>query len=230
LLQLLDNIFWHAFSGSQAKFAEGTSTARRFARGFSPIIAFADPGAPDFDALVPYCDIDERFYCDGWSGPAPAGWRIEVEASMYKMVWAGGAAPLEQLAGAVRLGPQHAQQALDLALLTRPGPFGPRTLELGEYYGCFEDGRLIAMAGERLQAGLLRELSGICTHPDAQGRGLARGLTALLLRLQLARGQTPFLHVMQANTTAHDFYLRLGFRDHALSPVRVLGRVGADTA
>ncbi len=229
MLHVLDNIFWHAFSGSQAHFAEGTSTARRFARGFSPIIAFADPIAPDFDALIPYCDPDERFYCDGWSGPAPAGWRIEIEASMHKMVWAGGSAPLDKAADAVRLGPQHAKQALDLALLTRPGPFGPRTLELGDYYGCLDDGRLIAMAGERLQAGALREVSGICTHPDAQGRGLARRLTAMLVRLQLARGQTPFLHVMQANSTAHDFYLRLGFRDYRLSPVRVVSRSGCES-
>lgn len=224
MLELLDNIFWHAFSGPQAQFTEGTATARRFARGFSPIVAFADPNAPDFNALRPYCDPRERFYCDGWSGPAPSGWHIEIEASMYKMVWAGGTVPTDEAITAVRLGPQHAQQALELAELTRPGPFGLRTLELGEYYGCLANGRLIAMAGERLHAGTLREVSGICTHPDAQGHGLARGLTALLVRRQLERGQTPFLHVMQANTTAHDFYLRLGFRDYRLSPVRVVSR------
>jgi predicted GNAT family acetyltransferase len=58
-----------------------------------------------------------------------------------------------------------------LAQLTRPGPFGPRTIELGEYFGAVEDGRLVAMAGERMAASGLREISGVCTHPDHQGRG-----------------------------------------------------------
>ena len=122
------------------------------------------------------------------------------------------------------LGPAHADQAVALAALTRPGPFGPRTIELGEYFGCFEGGRLVAMAGERMHAGDLHEISGVCTHPDFQGRGLARRLVARLVRRQLARGETPFLHVMRDNAGAHGLYLRMGFRDHAEPVVRVLAR------
>ena len=89
---------------------------------------------------------------------------------------------------------------LALALLTKPGPFGPRTIELGEYFGYFDDGdRLIAMAGERMAAAGLHEISGVCTHPEHQGRGLARRLMLKLIRRQLLRGETPFLHVMRAN-------------------------------
>src|SRR5690349_7428415 len=85
--RLLDNIFWHALAGPQARFARGTPVARRYARDYSPILAFADPQSPDFAALAPYCDADERFYCDGWTGRVPAGWRIDVDSTMYKMVW-----------------------------------------------------------------------------------------------------------------------------------------------
>ena len=111
---------------------------------------------------------------------------------------------------------------LELAGLTRPGPFGPRTIELGEYFGCFDGERLVAMAGERMQAGGLREISGVCTHPDFQGRGLARRLVAKLIRRQMERNETPFLHVMRSNDGAHRLYQRMGFRDHLESVVRVV--------
>jgi predicted GNAT family acetyltransferase len=106
--------------------------------------------------------------------------------------------------------------------LTKPGPFGPRTLELGDYFGLFDGERLIAMAGERMAAGTLREISGVCTHPEHQGRGLARRLMLKLLRRQVQRGETPFLHVMRANEGAHALYQRMGFVDHRETTVRVV--------
>jgi ribosomal protein S18 acetylase RimI-like enzyme len=224
LANLLDNIFWHCLSGPHAHLSSGGPAARRYARGFSPIVGFPDPNQPDFDALAPLCDPGEQFYCDAWSGPAPAGWRIEAEATMFRMVWDAPAPDCDPAEDARPLQPAHAQQALALATLTRPGPFGPRTIELGEYFGYFEGERLIAMAGERMAAPGLREISGVCTHPDSQGRGLARKLVQKLVRRQLQRGETPFLHVMRANERAHELYLRMGFRDYCETVVRVVAR------
>jgi GNAT superfamily N-acetyltransferase len=224
MLQLLDNITWNALSGTQARFAAGAGAARRYAAGFSPILGFADPGDPDFDALAPYCESGERFYTDGWFGAARPEWQVDVESTMFKMLWEGGLPETDEAPEALPLGPQHAEQALELALLTRPGPFGPRTLELGEYFGCFEGGRLVAMAGERMQAGALREISGVCTHPDFQGRGYARRLMRKLIRRELMRGETPFLHVMRDNAGARALYRRMGFRDHRETVVRVVSR------
>jgi GNAT superfamily N-acetyltransferase len=221
-LRLLDNITWHTLAGPHAAFASGAGQARRYAQGFSPIVGFADPKRPDFEALAPHCEPGEHFYCDGWSGAAPAGWRIEVESTMFKMVWDLPMPAEDEAPEAVRLGPQHAQQALELATLTKPGPFGPRTIELGDYFGCFEGGRLMAMAGERMHAGKLREISGVCTHPDFQGRGLARRLMLKLVRLQMQRGEAPFLHVMRDNTGAKRLYQKMGFRDWRESVVRVV--------
>jgi predicted GNAT family acetyltransferase len=113
---------------------------------------------------------------------------------------------------------------LALVALTQPGPFGERTVELGEYWGVLEDGRLVAMAGERMEAGTLKEISGVCTHPAFQGRGYARRLMHRLIRLQLARGQTPFLHVMKGNDAARALYARMGFRHHGDIAVRVVSR------
>lgn len=218
---LLDNITWHTLTGPHAAFSAGTDSVRRYAAGFSPIVGFADPARADIEALEPWCRPDEQIYSDGWSGPVPARWRLHVESTMLRMVW-DHAAPGDEPVPCRPLVPADAQQALDLALLTRPGPFGLRTLELGDYLGCFEGGRLIAMAGERMHAGTLRELSGVCTDPQHQGRGLARRLMAMLMRRQRARGETPFLHVMSGNAVARRLYERMGFRVHAEAVVRVV--------
>jgi ribosomal protein S18 acetylase RimI-like enzyme len=220
----LDNIFWTALDGPHAAFSRGSPSARRYAPGFSPIIAFPDPQHPDFAALEPFCEPGERFYCDAWRGPPPAGWRIDVESTMWRMVWDAEPPETDEAEDALVLGPRHAHQALELAALTRPGPFGPRTIELGDYFGYIEDGVLIAMAGERVKAPGLREISGVCTRPGHQGRGLARRLMLKLVRCQLQRGETPFLHVMSANERAHALYLRMGFRDERETVVRVVAR------
>ena len=220
--ELLDNIFWNTLTGPHAKFAVGAGGARRYAPGFSPILGFERIDAPDFASLAPYCGAGERFYCGGWAGDLPAGWQLQAEAYMRCMRWQGETPDEEEISAAVRLGPKHAEQALELALLTNPGPFGPRTIELGEYFGCFEGGRLIAMAGERMHAGNLREVSGVCTHPDFQGRGLARRLMIKLVRRQLRRGEIPFLHVMSTNATARRLYERLGFCDYHETVVRIV--------
>lgn len=221
---LLDNIMWNCLTGPHAKFAAGAGDVRRYAPGFSPIVGCRDPQRPDFTALSNYCERGESFYIDRWSGAAPGGWQIEKEATMLKMVW-DAAMPAEDLApDAVLLRPEHAVQAVELARLTNPGPFGIRTPELGEYFGYFDRGRLIAMAGERLCIGDLHEVSGICTHPDFQGRGLAKKLTLKLVHRQLQRGKTPFLHVMSHNTPARALYEKLGFRIYLETVVRVVSR------
>jgi GNAT superfamily N-acetyltransferase len=222
--QLLDNITWFTLTGPHACYASGAKDARRYATGFSPIIGFADPLHPDFDTLADYCQVDERLYCPKWKGETPAGWCIHIEKVLFRMVWDEAMPAADEFPDAIRLGPQHAAEALELALLTNPGPFGPRTIELGEYYGWFEDGRLAAMAGERMHAGTLREISGICTHPEFRGRGLARRLTLKLIHRAMRRGETPFLHVLGNNPDARRLYRKMGFRDYRETTARIISR------
>jgi GNAT superfamily N-acetyltransferase len=226
---LLDNIIWNSLIGPHAKFATGTGDVRRYAKGFSPIVGFRNPQRPDLAALAPFCDPGEHFYCDIWSGPAPDGWQIEHEARMLKMVWEAAMPADDAAPDAVALRAQHAAQAVELATLTNPGPFGIRTIEMGEYFGYFEDSRLIAMAGERMAAGTLHEVSGICTHPQYRGRGLARRLTSKLVQRQMRRGETPFLHVMSANAAARALYENMGFRTYLETTVRVISPRAAAT-
>jgi len=218
----LDNIFWHTLNHAHAAFSSGTATARRYAQGFSPIVAFADQSRPDFAALLPFCAPGEQFYTSSWNDETTSDWKIVAESTMYRMVWDGLAPAIAAEDEFVALGPEHVAQAMELAALTKPGPFGPRTMELGDYFGCIIDGRLAAMAGERAWAGKFREISGVCTHPDFQGRGLARRLMDKVIQRAMQRGETPCLHVMCHNEGAHRLYLKMGFRDYAVSVSNVV--------
>jgi ribosomal protein S18 acetylase RimI-like enzyme len=221
---LLDNIPWHSLSGPHAEYSSGTTEARRYMSGFSPIVGFVNPRNPNFNALVELCASGEHFYCGGLSGTVPAGWRIDGETTANQMVWKGALPDADRAFAGVRLGPSHVPQVLDLVAVTQPGPFAERTIELGDYYGVFEGERLVAMAGERMAAGPLREISGVCTHPDFQGRGHARRLIEKLIRLEMQRNEIPFLHVMQDNSHARRLYERMGFRHHQAMALQVISR------
>jgi len=99
---------------------------------------------------------------------------------------------------------------MELVAVTRPGPFGARTLALGTYLGVREGGQLLAMAGDRMRVPSYVEPSAISTHPDARGRALAAYLCRLLMLAAAARGEVPFLHVHPENP-ATGLYNRLGF-------------------
>ncbi|TGU85202.1 GNAT family N-acetyltransferase, partial [Mesorhizobium sp. M00.F.Ca.ET.151.01.1.1] len=77
---------------------------------------------------------------------------------------------------------QDAAEMLALASLTKPGPFTLEALSLGEFWGVKIDGRLAAMAGERMKQPGYSELSGVCSHPDFRGGGLARLLSLFVAK------------------------------------------------
>lgn len=221
-----ENIVWHTLTGPHARFAQGQGPVRRYARGFSPILAFEDQANPVFEALSECCDIGESFYCEGWTGAVAPNWTIEVDSLMVKMVFDGGVSQRHGSLEMVELQESHAEQAVELARLTNPGPFGMRTMELGDYVGFLDGDRLTSMAGERFFAGKYREVSGVCTHPDYQGRGFARQLMVEMMRRQVDRGEIPFLHVMSSNNVARTLYESIGFKIYHETAVRVIKRIG----
>jgi predicted GNAT family acetyltransferase len=100
---------------------------------------------------------------------------------------------------------------VELAALTRPGPFLARTHTLGRFVGIRQSGRLVAMAGERFKLDGITEVSGVCTHPDWRGRGYA-GLLSRIVATRIAdRGEIPILHAFATNTAAIRLYGELGF-------------------
>jgi len=117
---------------------------------------------------------------------------------------------------------QDAAEMRALALMTKPGPFLPLTHRLGRFVGIREEGRLIAMAGERMRVPGFAEVSGVCTHPEHRGRGHAKGLMQVVVRTMLQRGETPFLHAYAAHEATVALYETLGFRIRARMHMMVI--------
>jgi predicted GNAT family acetyltransferase len=127
----------------------------------------------------------------------------------------------------VQLTDADAPEMLALATLTEPGPFLARTHTMGSFFGIRIGGRLAAMAGERMRFPGCTEVSGVCTHPDFRGLGLARRLSAAVAERIGSRGERPFLHAWKTNLPAISLYASLGFEIRAEVDVSVLERAEA---
>jgi len=85
-------------------------------------------------------------------------------------------------------------------------------MELGNFYGIFEGERLMAMAGQRTRVPGFVEVSAVCTHPDARGRGYAGNLMREVMSDIFEEGRTPYLHAF-ADNPAVRLYQSLGFTE-----------------
>jgi ribosomal protein S18 acetylase RimI-like enzyme len=218
----LDNPIWQALTTSQAHLAKAGKLARRFPNDIASLGGFLEPVQDAYDSLAAILDDVNAIglVFDSPQHP-PADWTVIAGAPLLQMICENGeiaAASSSQSTSweILELNPADAPEMMALAQLTKPGPFGLRTRELGTYLGIRHEGRLIAMAGERLRVPGFTEISAVCTHPDHLGRGHAAALmTALMERIQ-GRGEVPFLHVREDNTRAIALYERLGFRRRVL--------------
>jgi ribosomal protein S18 acetylase RimI-like enzyme len=221
----LDNVIWNALTTRQTEFAKTIGTARRFVPDVGPLAGFA-PGGVDYAALAQLADgFSVALFLDTPFLPRP-GWKILWGAPLLQMVWSGTdqSALVDVPAPIVQLGAADSAAMLALTQLTRPGPFGPRTHELGEFFGIRQDDQLVAMAGERLKVLGYTEVSAVCTHPNYLGKGYAYALMDTVIRGICARGETPFLHVRADNRRAIELYERLGFRQRVAMHFVVLER------
>lgn len=178
---------------------------------FSAVPTDADPHA--WNELAQLLGPGE--FADMFSCPAtpPPEWDPVFTLAGRQMIWTGSGDSTPEPPGAdvIELGPSDVPEMLDLVERTRPGPFWPRTHELGSYLGIRDNGRLVAMAGERLRPPGWTEVSAVCTAPEARGRGHAARLIMTLVAGITARGDSPFLHSAESNTHAIALYERLGF-------------------
>lgn len=208
----LDNPFWSSLTTGHAHFALGGALARRYPVDVSPISGLSAPEPGNITALEALVDPGDDMATVARLMPKlPAHWEILYESRLTQMIRSKETPLPEGDIDASILGPVDVAEMLSLVGLTKPGPFRPRTIELGTYVGLRLSGRLVAMAGERLWIGDFREISAVCTHPDVQGRGYARALMARVVNAMMRAGQTPMLHVESANKRAIDLYLTLGF-------------------
>ncbi|KGB58318.1 GCN5-related N-acetyltransferase [Sphingopyxis sp. LC363] len=201
-------------TGRQAHLAEGDARALRIDRGYGVFGVAADTGAAAqaaLAALVP--DDGELWIVEGEPWPVPDGTREVKRAVLAQMVAEGPPpVPRDGESAILALGEADATEMAALAEHAKPGPWGPKTHLYGPFFGIRENGRLLAMAGQRILVPGMAEVSGVATWEDCRGRGLARALIGHVMRAMVARGETPFLHSYADNAGAIALYESLGFR------------------
>ncbi|MEU6343986.1 GNAT family N-acetyltransferase [Streptomyces sp. NPDC046977] len=205
----LDNPAWASLTGAHARFAERHGRAARYPGDMSPFAAVEDQADP-----AAWADLAALLGPGGTalvtgSPVVPEDWQILDGGEAVQLV--GTDLAVAHDPHAVRLGSGDVPEVMDLIDRTKPGPFMPRTIEFGTYLGLRENGRLIAMAGERMRPAGGTEISAVCTDPDHRGRGLASRLIRAVGAVIADRGELPFLHAAGNNANAIRLYESMGF-------------------
>ncbi|MEU6413241.1 GNAT family N-acetyltransferase [Microbispora sp. NPDC046933] len=208
---LLDNPAWAALTGPHARFAERYGNALRYPDDVCPFFALPDdPGLSDWNDLAVLAGPGVTVPVTGGAVGPPDGWEVVAHGAGVQLV-GDDVVPVPD-DEAVRLEAADVPEMLDLVARTQPGPFRPRTIEMGTYLGIRRGGALVAMAGERLHPPGWTEISAVCTDPAFRRQGLAARLVLAVAAGIRARGETPFLHAAASNTPAIRVYEALGFR------------------
>lgn len=228
-MHLLDRPVWASLTTHHASLSEGTGRARRFLRDVNLFASSRDDTPASIQALALLVKPEESvFVLQVPKIVIPPG-LVEVKtASGVQMVATRSTADEATGEDIQILTEADAPEMLELATLTEPGPFLPRTHAMGTFFGIRINGRLAAMAGERMRFPGYTEVSGVCTHPDFRGRGLARRLSTTVAARIEARGERPFLHAWTSNHAAISLYEALGFRFRTEVNISVLRRGTSD--
>jgi ribosomal protein S18 acetylase RimI-like enzyme len=219
----LDFPIWTALTTRQASLAEGGALAKRFPPAIAPFAALKDTSAESFAALAALLSPTEHAVLFTPEPIVPPDSFVVHLAKTGEQLLGTPAAVSGAAPDVVTLGVDDVPAMMELTALTKPGPFNARTHELGTFLGIKIDGRLVAMAGERMTPANYTELTAVCVHPDHRGRGYAQVLLAAVSRQIVARGEIPFLHVFSDNTSAIALYQRQGMIIRRQLHVTVLG-------
>jgi ribosomal protein S18 acetylase RimI-like enzyme len=225
----LDTVLWRALTSVQASLAEGGERARRYPAAIAPFAATVDTEAPSFRSLLALVGRDDQvalFTTEEVEPPSTFS-VVRRDAVDQMVLEDAGDCAAQPEAAIVALGVADVPEMLALTSVTQPGPFGPRTIELGHYIGIRRRGVLVAMAGERMRLDGFTEISAVCVEPTYRGQGFAVDLVRSLVSLIAARSEIPFLHVFSSNHAAIALYRRLGFTLRRRMHLAVLVRAEA---
>lgn len=218
----LDRPVWNALGGPQVHLDTGQGNVRRMNPAYGPFAA-AEPGHEHELAGLLRGACKEVWLVETSAVPPPPGTILLREASLLQMIADGTLADAED-AGILPLGAADAAEMSALALATEPGPWAPETWRYGQFYGIRIDGKLAAMAGERMRpSASLAEVSGVCTWPEFRGQGFAARLIRKVMSGMVSRGKVPYLHTYATNASAIRLYESLGFRARRTMTATLLG-------
>lgn len=209
---ILDNPIYHALNSAHSNFAIGTDNIKYYLEEVASFAGLKDNSKPDFEMLY-QSSPQESLFVVFTTVPVniPGQWKLIAKVDMFQMIYEAREVPTGTDIDFVDLDTSHVDEMTTLVELTQPGPFKPRTIELGNYTGVMSDGKLIAMAGHRFNPTPYTEISAVCTHPDHLGKGYAFQLLREQIKRILGKSETPFLHVKKDNSAAIKLYRKLGF-------------------
>lgn len=219
----LDRPVWASLTTFHETLSQGDGAARRYLADVNLFASTRRDNTGDLAALEQLVGPGDVIYI--LQVPrisVPPGLVVEHSAVGVQMVASRPIGDDDEHRDVAALGDEDAAEMQALATLTKPGPFLSRTNAMGEFVGIKIDGRLVAMAGERMRFPGFTEVSGVCVHPDFRGLGFARRLSKFVAAKIEARGDKPFLHAWKSNTAAISLYQSLGFRHRADVNVAVL--------
>jgi ribosomal protein S18 acetylase RimI-like enzyme len=224
LSEPLDRPVWHALNGRQEHLCIAQGAAVRIDPRYGPFAAAYDSGDEAQAALAATLRGPEDrigvVELEPWR--APPATAVVGGGELVQMVFEGEISGDHADPRVVRLGEGDAADMAALAGATEPGPWGVSTHRYGDYYGVRIDGRLAAMAGERMLLPGFAEVSGVATWPEYRGQGLAGLLMRRVMRGFADRGDRPFLHCYARNTGAIRLYEAMGFRIRARMALTIL--------
>lgn len=219
----LDRPIWEALTTTHAAMAEGDELAKRYPRDISPLAALREQSPEAYASLGRLLDPGETAVLFLNEAPrVPPDWTLVRDGGLEQRVCAAPPPEPRSRPAFEPLGLEDVPEMVALAELTKPGPFRVRTIDFGGYLGVRDGGKLVAMAGQRTRPAGYTELSAVCTHPDARGRGYAEALLVSLARSVFARGEIPFLGVRPDNEGAKRVYERLGFKVRTIQRLAVV--------
>jgi ribosomal protein S18 acetylase RimI-like enzyme len=205
----LDNPVWFSLTESHQRFTMNHGATKFYHPDYCPFGAFT--GAADtIQPIDAYAKLVDRFFMVGEKPQISKQLTLKNELVCLQMT-IDHRVDLETKETIIPLTQQHTDALVDLVTLVLPGYFKRKTLLLGNYYGIFRDGQLVAVTGERMQMDAFIEVSAVVTHPHYTGQGYAQQLIAHTVNNIFDQHKKPYLHVAANNMGAIRVYEKLGF-------------------
>lgn len=226
---ILDNMIWNAITTGNSDIAIVKDEVGRYLPAIAPFAGMKEFNEVNLQKLYEFIPVTRKIAISslGKMEHDESKWKLIQSMDVTQMVYEH---PINIFVTRnssliVPLTDEHIPLMLEMTALTKPGPFLERTIEFGNYFGIFIDGRLAAMTGQRMNPVPYMEVSAVCTHPDFRGNGYAKALMLHVMKIILDNSFTPFLHVLTSNIIAIQLYESIGFRKRTELFVDVIERL-----